>query len=199
VQRLVYENWTRKNLVLVNSNQPIERALSRINTHNIHSLPVVDANSSNGAVLGVIDILDIISALSESWDTNSTRSQRVQMLFTPISELLSDQKPHHPTHIMSIYTTLYDAIKQMATARISRVMIIERPLDKIIIQQAKPEEVVLGLLTQSDIIKFISENLMWIKREPLFKKNSWTTFFRTKETYNSATGYSSIPGLQRNP
>jgi len=170
LQRIIFENWTRKNLVLVNSNQPIERALSRINTHNIHSLPVVDANSSNGAVIGVIDILDIISALSESWETNSTRSQRVQTLFTPISELLSSQKPHPPTHLMSIHTTLHDAIKQMATARINRVLIVERPLDKIIIQQAGPEDVVLGLLTQSDIIRFAAENLMWIKREPLFQK-----------------------------
>lgn len=171
IQRIVYENWTRKNLVLVNSNQPIERALSRINTHNIHSLPVVDANNgSKGSVMGVIDILDIISALSESWETNTTRSQRVQMLFTPISELLSDQKPHPPTHVMSIHTTLHDAIKLMATHRIHRVLIVERPLDKIVIQQAKPEDVVLGLLTQSDIIRFAAENLMWIKREPLFQK-----------------------------
>jgi CBS domain-containing protein len=171
IQRIIYENWTRKNLVLVNSNQPIERALSRINTHNVHSLPVVDANTgSKGSVMGVIDILDIISALSESWETNTTRSQRVQMLFTPISELLSSEKPHPPTHLMSIHTTLHDAIKQMATARINRVLIVERQLDKIIIQQAKPEEVVLGLLTQSDIIRFAAENLMWIEREPLFQK-----------------------------
>jgi hypothetical protein len=89
VQRIAYESWTRKNLVLVNSNQPIDRALSRINTHNIHSLPVVNANSNSGAVLGVIDILDIISALSESWDNNSTRAQRREKLVTPISDLLS--------------------------------------------------------------------------------------------------------------
>jgi len=156
--------------VLVNSNQPVERGLSRINTHNIHSLPVVDANSSNGAIMGVIDILDIISALSESWETNTTRSQRVQMLFTPISELLSEQKPHPPTHLMSIHTTLHDAIKQMATSRITRVLIVERQLDKVIIQQGQPEDVVLGILTQSDIIRFMAENLMWIKREPLFQK-----------------------------
>jgi len=60
----------------------------------------------------------------------------------------------------------------MATARINRVLVVERPLDKIIIQQAKSEEVVLGLLTTSDIIRFAAENLMWIKREPLFQKNS---------------------------
>jgi len=166
---VAYENWTRKNLVLVNSNQPVDRALSRINTHNVHSLPVVDANSNTGSVIGVIDILDIISALSESWDNNSTRSQRREKLVTPISDLLS-RNTHPPTFIMSVFTPILDAIKEFAKSNLSRVLIVERRLENTVMQQDKPEEFVIGLLTQSDLIRFVAENIMWIKKEPLFQK-----------------------------
>jgi CBS domain-containing protein len=169
VQRIVYENWTRKSLVLVNSNQPLDRALSRINTHNIHSLPVVDANSNSGVVIGVLDILDIISALSESWDNNSTRAQRREKLTIPISDLLS-RESHPPTHLMSINTSLLDAVKQFAQSKLSRVLIVERRLENTIIQQDKPEDMVIGLLTESDLIRFVAENLMWIRREKIFQQ-----------------------------
>jgi CBS domain-containing protein len=168
VQRIAYESWTRKNLVLVNSNQPIDRALSRINTHNIHSLPVVNANSNSGAVLGVIDILDIISALSESWDNNSTRAQRREKLVTPISDLLS-RKAHPPTYLMSVYTSIHEAFREFAQSKLNRVLIVERRLEKTVIQQEKPEEFVLGILTQSDLIRFVAENIMWIKKEKVFQ------------------------------
>jgi len=169
VQRIVYENWTRKSLVLVNSNQPVDRALSRINTHHIHSLPVVDANSNSGKVIGILDILDIISALSESWDNNSTRAQRREKLTIPISDLLS-RESHPPTHIMSIYTSLFDAVKQFAQSKLRRVLIVERKLENTIIQQDKAEDMVIGLLTESDLIRFVAENLMWIRREKLFQQ-----------------------------
>jgi hypothetical protein len=90
-QRLAYENWTRKKLVLVGANQPVERALSRINTHNILSLPVVDDSNSNGAVIGLLDVLDIISALSEPWETTG-RPQKREILFTSISDIMTKKK-----------------------------------------------------------------------------------------------------------
>jgi ribosomal protein L12E/L44/L45/RPP1/RPP2 len=90
-QRLAFENWTRKKLVLVGANQPVERALSRINTHNILSLPVVDDSNANGAVIGLLDVLDIISALSEPWETTG-RPQKREILFTPISDIMTKKK-----------------------------------------------------------------------------------------------------------
>jgi CBS domain-containing protein len=169
VQRIVYDNWTRKSLVLVNSNQTVDRALSRINTHNIHSIPVVDANSNSGAVIGILDILDIILVLSETWDNNSTRAQRREKLTLPISDLMS-RDTHPPTFIMSIHTSLFDAFKQFAQTKISRVMVVERQLENAVVQQDKPEDMVIGLLTESDLIRFASENLMWIQKEKAFQQ-----------------------------
>jgi CBS domain-containing protein len=169
VQRIVYENWTRKKLVLVGANQPVERALSRINTHNILSLPVVDVNNPNGAVIGLLDVLDIISALSETLESGTARPQRRDMLFTPISDIMS-KKSHPPTYIISISTSLHDAVKQFAQNKFSRIMIVDRPLEQTIMQQEKPEELVVGLLTQSDLIRFVAENLMWIKKEKIFQQ-----------------------------
>jgi CBS domain-containing protein len=167
-QRLAYENWTRKKLVLVGANQPVERALSRINTHNILSLPVVDDTNSNGAVIGLLDVLDIIAALSEAWESTG-RPQRREILFTPISDIMA--KKTNPTYLVSITTPLLEVIKQYAKGGITRVMIVDRALEKNFCQQEKPEEMVVGLLTESDLVRFVAENFMWIKREKLFQQS----------------------------
>jgi CBS domain-containing protein len=166
-QRLAYENWTRKKLVLVGANQPVERALSRINTHNILSLPVVDDSNSNGAVVGLLDVLDIIAALSETWETTG-RPQRREILFIPISEVMAKKK--RPTFLVSISTPVHEVIKQFAEFGIKRVMIVDRTLEKNFCQQEKPEEMVVGLLTESDLVRFVAENIMWIKKEKLFQQ-----------------------------
>jgi CBS domain-containing protein len=166
-QRLAYENWTRKKLVLVGANQPVERALSRINTHNILSLPVVDDTNNNGSVIGLLDVLDIIAALSETWE-NTVRPQRREILFIPIAEIMTKKK--RPTYLVSIGTPVHEVIKQFNQNGITRAMIVDRSLEKNICIQDKPEEMVVGLLTESDVIRFVAENIMWIKKEKLFQQ-----------------------------
>jgi len=168
IQRLAYENWTRKKLVLVGANQPVERALSRINTHNILSLPVVDDSNANGSVIGLLDVLDIISALSETWETTG-RPQRREILFTPISEIMSKKK-NQATFLVSITTSLSEVIKQFSQTGISRAMIVDRTLEKNFCPQEKPEEMVVGMLTESDLVRFMAENFMWLKREKIFQQ-----------------------------
>jgi len=170
VQRIVYENWIRKRLVLVGKKQPLERALSRINTHNILSLPVVDEDSPVGAVIGLLDVLDIIAAVSESAEGSPTARPRRNTLFTPIQEIMG--KPgHRPTYLISTHTSLYQAIHHFATSGIQRVMIVDRIIEEgTVVEQTKPEEMVVGLLTQSDLVRFVAENFVWMKREPIFQK-----------------------------
>jgi len=181
VQRIVYENWIRKRLVLVGKKQPLERALSRINTHNILSLPVVDEDSSAGAVIGLLDVLDIIAAVSESAEGSPTARPRRNALFTPIQELM--EKPaHRPTFLISTHTSLYEAVHHFATTGIHRVMIVNRVIEEgTVVEQTKPEETVLGLLTQSDLIRFVAENFMWMKKEPVFQKTLQELNFRTRK------------------
>jgi len=170
VQRIVYENWIRKRLVLVGKKQPLERALSRINTHNILSLPVVDEDSPVGAVIGLLDVLDIIAAVSESAEGSPTARPRRNTLFTPIQEIMG--KPgHQPTYLISTQTSLYQAVHYFATSGIQRVMIVDRAIEEgTVVEQTKPEEMVVGLLTQSDLVRFVAENFVWMKREPIFQK-----------------------------
>jgi len=169
VQRIVYENWIRKRLVLVGKKQPLERALSRINTHNILSLPVVDEDSPVGAVIGLLDVLDIIAAVSESAEGSPTARPRRNTLFTPIQEIMG--KRHQPTYLISTHTSLYQAVHYFATSGIQRVMIVDRVIDEgTVVEQTKPEEMVVGLLTQSDLVRFVAENFVWMKREPIFQK-----------------------------
>jgi len=49
-------------------------------------------------------------------------------------------------------------------------MIVDRTLEKNFCQQEKPEDMVVGLLTESDLVRFVAENFMWIKREKLFQQ-----------------------------
>eukprot|EP01124_Arcella_intermedia_P030816 TRINITY_DN6820_c0_g1_i1.p1 TRINITY_DN6820_c0_g1~~TRINITY_DN6820_c0_g1_i1.p1 ORF type:complete len:519 (+),score=68.02 TRINITY_DN6820_c0_g1_i1:32-1588(+) len=169
VQRIAYENWTRKRLVLVGKKQPLERALSRINTHNILSLPVVDEDSPNGAVIGLLDVLDIISSVSENIESSNTQRPRRNMLFTSIADVMN-KEGRHPTYLTSTSTSLKDVIHQFANTGIQRVMVVERNITEGVVEQNKPEDTVVGLLTQSDLIRFIAENFMWMKREPVFSK-----------------------------
>jgi len=171
IHRIVYENWIRKRLVLVGKNQPLERALSRINTHNIHSLPVVDEDSPVGAVTGLLDVLDMIAAISESAEGSPTARPRRNTLFTPIHEIMK-KSFHRPTNLISAHTSLYDAVHYFAAAPgVQRVMIVNRVIEEgTVVQQTKPEEMVLGLLTQSDILRFMAENFVWMKKEPIFQK-----------------------------
>jgi len=170
VQRIVYENWMRKRLVLVGKNQPLERALSRINTHNIHSLPVVDEESSVGAVIGLLDVLDMIATISESAEGSPTARPRRNALFIPIQEIM--EKPfHRPTYLISTHTPLYQAVHHFATSNVQRVMIVNRVIEEgTVVEQTKPEEMVLGVLTQSDLMRFVAENFVWMQREPIFQK-----------------------------
>jgi predicted transcriptional regulator len=66
LQELALAHWLEKRPILVGDFQTLERALSRINAHEIRSLPVVDKNK---IVIGLIDIMDITRSIAESLKT----------------------------------------------------------------------------------------------------------------------------------
>jgi len=72
--------------------------------------------------------------------------------------------------MVSITTSIQEVIKQFAQNRISRAMIVDRTLERNFCQQEKPEEMVVGLLTESDLVRFVAENFMWIKEEKIFQQ-----------------------------
>jgi len=66
LQELALAHWLEKRPILVGDFQTLERALSRINAHEIRSLPVVDKNK---IVIGLIDIMDITRSIADSLKT----------------------------------------------------------------------------------------------------------------------------------
>jgi CBS-domain-containing membrane protein len=158
-------------LVLVGSKQPLERALARIRKHQILSLPVVDESSTTGAVIGLLTVLDIVAKLSESTEHSTSytaRPQRRDMLFSLISEIMQ-KSDKQPAYLISTSASLFDAVHHFATTGMQRLMIVDRQFDNIVAQD-KPEEMVVGMLTQSDVVRFVAQNFMWMRGEPVFQR-----------------------------
>jgi CBS domain-containing protein len=72
--------------VLISDNQTLERALSRINAHEVHSLPVV----SKGDVIGIIDILDITLGIAASAHNKPIRAKKSEFLTRPVASLFAE-------------------------------------------------------------------------------------------------------------
>jgi len=54
---------------------------------------------------------------------------------------------------------------------VKRFLVIDRSLYEEVREQTFPESKIDGLLTESDIFRFLSSNSTWMKREPLFQKS----------------------------
>lgn len=171
IQQLAMDNWVRKRLVLVGNGQPLEKALSRLNAHNILSLPVVDEQSK--AVLGLLDVLDVMAVVSEVFSNRARPADaRWDLVLAPIQTVL-DREHKRKTYLISTQASMWDGIKFLAEEELQRMMIVDRPIaeDGLPVQEQKAnEDMVVGLLTQSDVVRFLAQNVMWMKREPLFQK-----------------------------
>jgi predicted transcriptional regulator len=166
VQQIAMDNFIRKRLVLVGVSQPLEKALSRINTHNILSLPVVDDLTKD--VIGLLDVLDIIATMSEAFSQTITMQQRRSVMRREISEVL--KKHTKPIYMVAEASSLMDAIKHFANINDQRMLIVQREVPEKVCELKQGESTVCSLLTQSDILRFIGQNIEWMKREPVFQK-----------------------------
>jgi len=164
IRHIIEENWRKKRLVLVNSDQHVEKALERLNRHNITALPVVD--TKNNKILGVLDILDIVDHASQvlSWETGKQinfNSSCWEFLYKPVRELVVGSK--RKTCIVSEASSLAVAIQELSKGvHCCLVVPEEEPLQPKPVET--PVELVSGLITQSDIVRFAAENIMWLNR-----------------------------------
>jgi len=167
VEEVAVANWLRKRPVLIGDTQTIERALSRINAHEISSLPVVDTNKD---VIGLIDLFDITNAISSSLKGPGFHTAKVRNEFmTKTVSSLFQQKTSTP-FVVSNKTPLLTAAEHMTQNKQERLIIVDREVPGDVDKQTHPETAVYGLLTQTDIMRFLSQNLMLLRKEPIFQK-----------------------------
>lgn len=168
VEEIAFINWKRKRLVLIGEDRLVERALSRINSHNIHSIPVVSA--SGKGVIGTIDILDIIHALIAAIDKNATSSiqqtMRREFMNQKVANLLSKK-----SYVISNQANLYSAVRCMLEYQQDRFVVVNRPIEGDVAQFTQPEMDVDGIFTLSDVLKFLVSNSMLMRKEELFNKS----------------------------
>jgi len=164
VSELALNNWLRKRPVLISDNQTIERALSRINAHEVHSLPVVDSNKD---VIGLIDVLDITAAITSSLKDKPIQNKvRNDFMMKTVGALFLQK--HTKSFCISNRVSLWVAAEQLVHTQQQRFLIVDREGEVSI--QTQPEPHVDGLLTASDILRFLTQNVLLMRHEPIFMK-----------------------------
>jgi len=167
VEEIAFINWKKKRLVLIGEDRLVERALSRINSHNIHSIPVVSEHGKG--VIGTIDILDIIHALISSMDKNTTntiqQNMRRDFMNQKVVTLLSKK-----SYVISNQASLWSAVKHMLECEQDRFVVVNRQIEGDVTQFTQPEMDVDGIFTLSDVLKFLVSNSMLMRKEKFFNQ-----------------------------
>jgi CBS domain-containing protein len=168
VQEIALINWFRKRPVLISDTQTVERALSRINVHDILSLPVVDNVSKD--VIGLIDVLDLASAITNAMTGKQFVQAKLRNDFMKRTVSSIFVQKTTKAYVVSNRVSLFTAAQHMVNTNQERFIIVGREVEGDVSIQTKEESFFDGLLTQSDILRFLTENIMFMRKEPLFKK-----------------------------
>jgi len=172
LQEMALQHWLHKRPILVGDFQTIERALSRINAHEIRSLPVVNKDK---IVVGLIDIMDIANSISESLkslselDEESAGKIRNEFMTTTVGNLLTQGKKK--VFVASNRLTLMHTVECLVSTNQERVMIVDRDVEGFVAEQSQTEEFLDGMCTQADVVRFLSQNAALLRMDPLFQKS----------------------------
>jgi CBS-domain-containing membrane protein len=179
VQDIAISNWVKKRPVLISAKQSIERALYKISAHGVHSLPVVD---QNGEIFGIIDVEDLarpfIAILKDDPLTGVVRINN-DVMGRPVSSLFLHQEKR--SFLISNGVPVWNAMTQFIKTDMKRFLITDRVIEEEVRAQSFPENKIDGLFTQTDVFRFLSSNLTWMKLEPLFHKSLGSLHLGTRQ------------------
>lgn len=163
LESMMIENWVRKRLVLVGDRQPLDKALQRLNRHKITSLPIISEQTGN--IIGILDSLDIVNYLSTVLDQEAIGPARWDFNLKTTGELLALST--HKGLVMSNQANIYEALAYLSKG-IPRIMVVDAAIAPHF--QEKEEEGILGLFTQSDVVRFLAANPYWLNLHPRASK-----------------------------
>jgi len=165
LEAMMIENWVRKRLVLVGDKQPLDKALQRLNRHKITSLPII--NEESGNIKGILDSLDVVNYLCSVLDKEELAPARWDFNLQTTGQLLDMSQKNQKAFVISNNGTMYDGLLQLAKG-VPRLMVFDG--DCTLHQQEKEEQAILGLFTQSDIVRFLACNPYWLALAPTAQK-----------------------------
>jgi len=167
VEEIAFRNWQQRRTILIGDDKLLERTLTRISKHNVHTLPVVSVTA--GGIVGTIDVLDIIHALINAIDRSQapTIQQRVRREF--MNRSVSDYVSKNG-YVVATTASLWDAVKGFVMTEQDRFLIVDREVPGCVQKFSQTEHDIDGVLTLADVLKFLVSNSMYMREEPLFSK-----------------------------
>jgi CBS domain-containing protein len=163
------ELWSRGPPVTIYSQQSLEYALYLINKFRVFSLPVLN---SSDAMIGLVDVLDIVKELV-SWCDGGYNEDKVKaFLASPVDTLFLHQldKDRSKSYCISRHCSALVAIQEMLFLNRSRFLIVDRELAGNVEELPGPENFFQGIISTTDVLRFLCKFPTWLKREKFFNQ-----------------------------
>jgi len=163
LEAMMIENWVRKRLVLVGDKQPLDKALQRLNRHKLSSLPVV--NEETGNIIGILDSLHVVNYLSSLLQHQNMVPARWDFNLQTTGQLLA--RSQNKAFVISCNASMYEGLQELAKG-CPRLLVADGSCS---LHQLESEEgAVLGVFSQSDIVRFLAGNPYWLAMAPQASK-----------------------------
>jgi len=167
----VTEQWSRGPPVTIYAAQSIQYALYLINKWRVYSLPVLNQQDQ---MIGLIDILDIVKELiSQCFKDNKYEEDKTKkFLDTQVDALFLQQLDKEFSKSFSVArdAPALTVIQNMVALKRDRFIIVDRKVPGFVEELPYPEVFFQGVISTSDIFRFLCKYPTWIQKEPFFKK-----------------------------
>jgi len=167
----ITEQWSRGPPVTIYSAQTIQYALYLINKWRVYSLPVLNPQDM---MIGLVDILDIVKELiAQCFKDNKYEEDKTKkFLETQVDSLFLRQldKDRSKSYSVARDAPALSVIQNMAFLKRDRFTIVDRKVAGYVEEQPYPEVFFQGIISASDILRFLCKYPYWIQKEPFFKK-----------------------------
>jgi len=186
----ITEQWSRGPPVTIYAAQNIQYALYLINKWRVYSLPVLNQQDQ---MIGLVDVLDIVKELiSQCFKDNKYEEDKTKkFLETQVDALFLQQlnpqkEDKSKTFSVARDATAISVIQNMVAYKRDRFTIVDRKVPGFVQEQPYPEVFFQGIISASDILRFLCKYPTWIMRELFFKKSIKELFasFRTPLVVN---------------
>jgi CBS domain-containing protein len=174
--------WNRGPPVTIYATQTIQYALGLINKFRVFSLPVMN---NQDHMIGIVDVLDIVKELVSQCfhDKKFDEAKAKQFFETTVDKLFLQQvtKARSKSFVISRHAKAKSVIHFMLLHKKERFIIVDRIVAGDCEEQPYPEIFFQGIISATDILKFLCRYPTWLKKDPLFHRKVRDLFEKFRE------------------